>query len=401
MRGNMLAGIPRATQLRARELAIPSAAAAAVSQMLATTARLGGRAYIPWSPAIGPSVFGNSDGSGGVPGVGGAVGLLLDSSNGWGFASGELVVNGNFSDGGTGWTPGVGWTISGGQVNANTAGSTSLVSAAMAGVTVGRSYLVQFTATVTSGNVSCFLGGVSAIPNFSSGNITRIVVAGGANQTISFDALNPLVCSIDNISVREVTSTVATALTQSTGINKPLLASGAVPWAGALVFDGNDFLTRSGSGVQTSPHWAVSAAIGQGSGLRSLMSLGLANGSARMCQMGLLTDGKPFSYYATDANVPLLITGAAAVPAGVFNVQDTVCDGTTSTLSLNGAVVASGAVPAGALTTTLSGVGCAFNSSTEAFNGQIAFAAYGFSAITASDIAVIRRGAAAIAGLAI
>lgn len=115
----------------------------------------------------------------------------------------ELVTNGDFSAGSTGWSAGAGWSVSGGQAVANTSGATALVQSSL-GIVSGRTYRVRFNAAITSGNASCFLGGATAIANFASGSRDAYVVAGSANAAISFDALNALVATIDNVSVREV-----------------------------------------------------------------------------------------------------------------------------------------------------------------------------------------------------
>jgi hypothetical protein len=220
---------------------IPANIAGPLSQMLATVSRLGGRAYIPWSPAIGPSVFGNSDGSGGVPGVGGAVGLLLDSSNGWGFAGPELVADPSFDTPGY-WTPAgstPGWVVSGGvaTVAAPAAGNRWISRPAL--LTIGAQYVVTGNVSITAGAINIDIG--AGVPNItSSGQFSTIVTA--TATTFQILANPAFVGSVSDVSVRPYNSALATALTQATGINKPLLASGAVPWAGALSFDGNDRL---------------------------------------------------------------------------------------------------------------------------------------------------------------
>jgi hypothetical protein len=218
---------------------IPANIAGPLSQMLATVSRLGGRAYIPWSPAIGPSVFGNSDGSGGVPGVGGAVGLLLDSSNGWGFAGPELVADPSFDTPGY-WTPAgstPGWVVSGGvaTVAAPAAGNRWISRPAL--LTIGAQYVVTGNVSITAGAINIDIG--AGVPNItSSGQFSTIVTA--TATTFQILANPAFVGSVSDVSVRPYNSALATALTQATGINKPLLASGVVPWAGALVFDGSN-----------------------------------------------------------------------------------------------------------------------------------------------------------------
>lgn len=146
------------------------------------------------------------------------IGLELDSL---GTVGVELVVNGDFSGGATGWGLGSGWTVSGGAANAATAGVSSLTQDLLV-IEAGKTYLVMFTAVVTSGNISAFLGGASVKSNFSTGTYSIYVQAGGAT-TLAFDTLNACVCSIDNVSCKEVTGNHAT---QTTAGNRPLLQRG-------------------------------------------------------------------------------------------------------------------------------------------------------------------------------
>jgi hypothetical protein len=233
------------TIARGFEGGIPSAAAAAVSQMLATVSRLGGRAYIPWSPAIGPSVFGNSDGSGGVPGVGGAVGLLLDSSGGWGAGS-DFLANNDFAT----WSPAGTPPTPSGNSFTTTATNSGYVKSFPQLIT-GNSYLIRAVGTTTAASGALRLrGNVTGLPDvlLRTGpgffDVTQAVVWTETSSAIYLFSAQPGTVSFTTLEVRALPTALATALTQATGINKPLLASGAVPWAGALVFDGsNDSLT--------------------------------------------------------------------------------------------------------------------------------------------------------------
>jgi hypothetical protein len=117
----------------------------------------------------------------------------------------ELVANGSFATD-TAWTKGAGWAISGGAANASTAGSASL--SQNIGIVSGRAYIATFDLTITSGNVSSFIGGNSLLSNMSAGAKSAIVAAGSANSALAFDALNAFVGSVDNVSLRELDTSV-------------------------------------------------------------------------------------------------------------------------------------------------------------------------------------------------
>lgn len=120
----------------------------------------------------------------------------------------ELVTNGNFSGGATGWTLGD-WVISGGQASA-TATSTSLYGGQFTPV-AGRVYRVEFDIiSYASGTLSVTVGG-----NFTTNaNLTGAAAAPGRKSVLVTAGSNParavefyggsVTATIDNISVREV-----------------------------------------------------------------------------------------------------------------------------------------------------------------------------------------------------
>jgi hypothetical protein len=232
---------------------IPANIAGPLSQMFSTVARLGGRAYIPWSPAISPAYYGNSDGSGDVPAVGGAVGLLLDSSGGWGVPStpDQLL-------GGKDFTAGWGGSGSPSGITSNsftTAGVGGLFRGV--GIVSGRSYYMRIAGTTTAASGVNFRssGGGAPFPNPATTtagpfDFRCVVPVWGADTLIFIDNRSGGTTTIDwaRTEVREIAGGAATnALTQATGINKPLLASGAVPWAGALEGDGSSRFMLTGN----------------------------------------------------------------------------------------------------------------------------------------------------------
>jgi hypothetical protein len=417
MRGNMLAGIPRATQLRARELVIPSAAAAAVSQMLATAARLGGRAYIPWSPAIGPSVFGNSDGSGGVPAVGGAVGLLLDSSGGWGVGPNRVVNSNNetavyslpsqtFSqltlvrDA----APGGGFA---GRLSSTTA--TTGVYAQRTGISAmlaNRAYYITGRVFVPTGGVTTF-----RLFDTDDGSWFGTPIA-EKDQWVTFSAYRPAkalswtLALGDNVPQSLAVSQTAFwiddlvvaewqgvgELSQATGINKPLLASGAVPWAGALSNDNSRMLVNSTYALPTTTgYFACAVNLNNNSALQSLfeptaltptdsMVVYVSSGTAIIRRLGTAD----LASAPVAANTPVIIEGGIS--------------GGTAYISANGSDV-TGAFAGFAAATGVSVFG---RLPSAGLNGL----AYGAvmmptAAPTAAERAVIRRGFSSLAGLPI
>ena len=127
----------------------------------------------------------------------------------------ELVVNGNFSAGTSGWA------ISGGAapfgVTASDAllqfaGSASYVNVGTGTVEIGKSYAVTYTvASRSAGSVRVSLRSSPGTLRSTSGTFTETIVAGSSgNASILIqDTAGTFVGSIDNISVREVITSAA------------------------------------------------------------------------------------------------------------------------------------------------------------------------------------------------
>ena len=153
------------------------------------------------------------------------VGLSLDAA---GSVGAELVVNGDFSGGTTGWTVGSGVTIANGVANISlgagyleqgvitTAGKTYLVNATVAG---NATYCGAWDSAGQSGALSGSPGGRAA------GAVSFTFTANDALSFIGFTATGAGALTIDNISVREVTGIHAS---QTTSGYRPVLRRGLV-----------------------------------------------------------------------------------------------------------------------------------------------------------------------------
>ena len=121
----------------------------------------------------------------------------------------ELVSNGDFSGGSTGWTLQTGWSIANGVASVNSAagGTTNIISTGMT-VTVGKIYRVTYTIVSVSGSgIRATLGGFAETNYRAIAGTYTIFVTATTTAGLSITASSTnTVATVDNISVREVTA---------------------------------------------------------------------------------------------------------------------------------------------------------------------------------------------------
>ena len=188
-----------------------------------------------YDPSDLTTLFQDSAGATPVTAAGQSVGLLLDKSQGLVLGP-ELVTNGDFSGGATGWTLAASATVSGGALNVNSVTTENFCVSTGVIPATSRTYLISFDVTRTSGAFSVFVGQVAAANQLfgtqvNTGGAKRGYVLyglpGGASNTIIFRAEGGFVGSIDNVSVRELPGNHAT---QSNAAQRPTY--GVVPATG-------------------------------------------------------------------------------------------------------------------------------------------------------------------------
>jgi hypothetical protein len=174
-----------------------------------------------YDPSDYSTLFQDSAGTTPVTAVEQPVGLMLDKSQGLMLGS-DVVVNGNFSGGSTGWVTTTGWTIAGGS--ANGVATSAFLYQTNANILVNRYY--EFTFTVSNyvaGSVRPFLGATVTYGTFVSGNgtYTQRFCPTAAGNELGFGG-SGFTGSIDNISVKEVTGNHAF---QATSASRPVLSA--------------------------------------------------------------------------------------------------------------------------------------------------------------------------------
>lgn len=171
------------------------------------------------------TLYQDSAGTTPVTAVGQPVGLQLDKSKGLVLGP-ELVTNGDFSAGSTGWSLGAGWSISGGVASATSSSSGLL--ATPAPLTVGKVYRVTFSIvseTTAGAGVSVYVGGGSGTvgkARMGVGTYTETLMCTTSTGLAFYGrGTGTWAGSIDNISVKEI---AGTHRTQSTAASRPTLA---------------------------------------------------------------------------------------------------------------------------------------------------------------------------------
>jgi len=148
------------------------------------------------------------------------VGLALDIRAGAPTTLGpELVVNGDFAAGSTGWTLETGWSISGGQASISNAGNIYVIY--QGGLTSGKTYLASFTINSISAGLLGFYCGASFFSTGVSvaGTHTAILVC-GANGILGVQVgVIGTTASITNISFKEIPGN---HMLQATSAARPL-----------------------------------------------------------------------------------------------------------------------------------------------------------------------------------
>ena len=119
-----------------------------------------------------------------------------------GSLSAELLTNGTFTGGSSGWSLGSGWTYSSNSVSHSTNGTASLSQSLS--IYVGDLYVVTYTiSNYTAGTITPSLGGVTLAASSANGTYTQHVVATAATS-ISFSPSNTARFTIDDVSVKRL-----------------------------------------------------------------------------------------------------------------------------------------------------------------------------------------------------
>jgi len=182
-----------------------------------------------YDPSDLSTMFQDSAGTTSVTAAGQPVGLILDKSKGLALGP-ELITNGDFSAGSTGWTLAASYSVVSGALVATSAAAFSdnaFSSEQAVGNTV---YRITFTCTsLSAGQFKIICGNSQAGPIISApGTYSCTCGASSSGSAFFIQAQSPLTATFDNISVRKVSGNHAF---QATAAARPLYkVTGLCKW---------------------------------------------------------------------------------------------------------------------------------------------------------------------------
>lgn len=242
------------------------------------------------------------------------IGIILDRSYGASNLGPELVTNGNFSNGSTGYFLGAGWSISAEQASHTGTASANMGQSSI--LTLGKYYkLTVDVTTQSSGSFRLYAGSGSVyIWPFGTSPGTRTIILQCSNDTTLYIQSDGI-CTIDNVSVREV---LGFPTLQTTAANKPTLELQANGYYG-MRFDGaDDWLGFDGTRIVNSEYTVITAGAYQDSALTTKSILGGSNNIANTNLLFGTNGSRPaFSQWGNDLfgpatyvdNTPVVFSG--------------------------------------------------------------------------------------------
>lgn len=303
-----------------------------------------------FDPSDISTLFQDTAGTTPVTAAGQSVGLVLDKRLGLVLGP-ELVTNGDFASGSTGWSDISGaWAVSGGvltgtSVSANAYGPYSNDTSVVA----GRTYRATFTIGVTSGSLRVRVGNTESAAYTQSGTYSLLLVATTTAVT-TFQVRaggSGFTGTIDNISVRELPGNHAT---QSNSLSCPAYQIDS-NGRGYLNFDGTDDSLATGTITPGTDKAQVFAGVRKLSDASQGQILELsASAAANNGAFDLISAASANTYsFRSRGTVAAIATSATSFASPTTNVLTGLGDiaADTSILRVNGAQAATSAVDQG------------------------------------------------------
>ena len=166
------------------------------------------------------TLFQDSAGTSAVTVVEQPVGLVLDTRQPQ--YGPELISNGDFGGGLTGWIASANFSVVGGAARSDGTNSVYAPLRQLGVFVAGKAYEICFDLSVTSGSLPLWIDGQQFVATTSASGRRSFFVKANFSGSLFFEAAPSSVISIDNVSVREVLG--VTAL-QATSTARPVLTA--------------------------------------------------------------------------------------------------------------------------------------------------------------------------------
>lgn len=115
----------------------------------------------------------------------------------------EIVINGDLSDGDTGWTLNTGWSVVGEEL-VKVAGLATAAAQISSRVVTGKTYRLSVDVTLTAGTYSLKVKGTSTGNISTTGTVVVELVAGTGPDSFALSANAGYAGTMDNVSLQEV-----------------------------------------------------------------------------------------------------------------------------------------------------------------------------------------------------
>lgn len=216
-----------------------------------------GEAGVWYDPSDLTTLFQDNLGNTPVTATGQSVGLILDKSRGAPTGN-ELLTNGDFSSGSTGWTTTGTAAVSNGTLVFSASANGDSASQVIASVVAGRTYLVTYTVvSISGGSVSSAFASTLGTSRAVAGTYSDYLVASSATFILRARSASTTAV-VDNISVKEIPGIHAVQATSASRPTYQIDANGKA----YLNFDGsNDSLATPSVNFSGSNKMTVCAGI--------------------------------------------------------------------------------------------------------------------------------------------
>lgn len=164
------------------------------------------------------------------------------------FLQSDLITNGTFTGGTTGWTLGTGWAYGTNNVTKNADGTGTLAPSTPLTISAGSPYKLEFViSSLTVGSVTVSLGGTTVGTYTANGSYVEYVIASGTGNLI-FNPTNTSRFTVDTVALH-----ILQPHLQASGTHMPLRVQkiSSHPYSDEYMFNLSHVISKATSGNDT------------------------------------------------------------------------------------------------------------------------------------------------------